>query len=291
MGRCPACLVEVPFGRLTHMIGLVCRRCDAYNDPGAHHCHACGEPLGAIAPPASVSARSVAPPSQPASQPAPGRAPACARLVVERGAVPPGTCVAVGQDEVQVGRAQGDLVVPDDPCLAPLHASFVLRDGAVVVRDEGAAGGVFVRLRGLTVPLRPGALFAVGDCLLHFAGPVSPPPPPGPDGTRRLGSPRANQPSIALDEWLEGGVPGRSYLRSGTTVTIGRNGCAVNLGHDAQLAQAHAELLLEPDGTARLRDLGSAGGTFLRIPPGGERPLHHGDAVRLGREVLRVELG
>ena len=80
-------------------------------------------------------------------------------------------------------------------------------------------------------------------------------------------------------------------MRSGTSITIGRTGCAVNLGHDPQLAQAHAELQLDPDRGARLRDLGSASGTFLRIAPGSEHPLHDGDAVRLGREVLRVELG
>ncbi len=211
--------------------------------------------------------------------------------MVERGEVAPGTAIAVGRDEVQIGRSQGRLLIFDDPCLAPLHASFVLRGGALFVRDEGAAGGVFVRLRGLTVPLRPGALFAVGDWLLRFGGPLSPPSPSAPDGTRRLGTPRPDQPSVTIDEWLEGGLPGRSYVRSGTSITIGRTGCAVNLGHDPHLSQAHAEVQLEPDGSARLRDLGSASGTFVRIAPGSERALHDGDGVRLGREVLRVELG
>ncbi|HYS82355.1 MAG TPA: FHA domain-containing protein [Anaeromyxobacteraceae bacterium] len=294
LSHCPSCQEEVPFGRLTNVLGLVCRHCDAYNDPGARVCLACQKPLGAVAAPAGAVARASAS-SRPAlpAQPDPARkpTPARARLIVDRGAVAPGAEIAVGPEEVQVGRAHGQLLVLDDPCLAPLHASFVVRGTALFVRDEGAAGGVFVRLRGLTVPLRPGAVFAVGDCLLRFGGPLPPPPPPIPDGTRRLGSPRPDQPTVTLDEWLEGGLPGRSYLRSGTSISIGRAGCAVNLGSDPHLAQTHAELLLDPDGGARLRDLGSESGTFLRMAPGSERPLHDGDAVRLGREVLRVELG
>ena len=234
------------------------------------------------------------PAPQPVAQPAPAPAPSpasAARLVVERGEAAPGTAFEVGAGELQAGRAQGQLAFPDDPCLAPLHATFFIRDGALVLRDEGAAGGVFVRLRGLTIPMRPGGLFAVGNRLLRFAGPLAPAPPPPTDGTRRVGSPRPDRTAVVVEEWLEGGIGGRTYVRVGPSITIGRTGCAINLGDDPQLSQAHAELLIEPDGSAKLRDLASASGTFVRIPPGGDRELHDGDGVRLGREVLRVELG
>ena len=212
------------------------------------------------------------------------------RLVLLRGDGTPGSAFALAQEEVRAGRSQGQVLFPADPCLAPLHATFVWRDGALLLRDEGAPGGVFVRLRGLTVPLRPGALFAVGRRLLRFAGPLAPPSQPLPDGTRRLGAPRPDGAAIVVEEWLEGGVAGRAYLRAGPSVTVGRAGCSIDLGEDADLASVHAELLVAPDGTARLRDLGSATGTFLRMPPGSERELLDGDAVRLGREVLQVEL-
>jgi pSer/pThr/pTyr-binding forkhead associated (FHA) protein len=71
-------------------------------------------------------------------------------------------------------------------------------------------------------------------------------------------------------------------------VTIGRGGCAVDLGDDAQVSQAHAEISVEQDGTARLRDLGSSNGTYVKIPPHAERELRDGDFIRMGREVLRV---
>jgi pSer/pThr/pTyr-binding forkhead associated (FHA) protein len=214
-----------------------------------------------------------------------------ARLLVERGEAAAGAVFQLTAEEVQVGRSQGAVIFPTDPCLAAHHATFLQRNGGLAVRDEGAAGGVFVRIpQGQAVPLRPGSLFAVGDRLLRFAGPLPSQPPPPPDGTMRLGAPRPDGSSVLLEEWLEGGVGGRVYLRAGPSITLGRAGCSVSLGDDPYLSQAHAEIVLEPDGTASLRDLGSSNGTFLRIAPGGEAPLRDGDELRLGREVLRVEM-
>jgi pSer/pThr/pTyr-binding forkhead associated (FHA) protein len=65
----------------------------------------------------------------------------------------------------------------------------------------------------------------------------------------------------------------------------------VNLGDDPRLSQSHAEIVVEQDGTARLRDLGSSNGTYVKIPPHGERELRDGDYVRMGRAVLRVAVG
>lgn len=384
MGSCPACGAEVELGRLTGILGVVCRACDAYNDPGARDCAACGKPLkGADTPvPAPTAPSRPAPtavlPSVPSPPPPPaatrpaarepaatppppagpvvrsfpkgggqatrfipaaalraaagepvatacprcgapagvgsfcarcgqalgdrstqvlhraqatqvlgGLAPGRARLVLERGDAQGGATFRLDAEAVGAGRS-GPVAFPDDPFLAPHHATFLYRAGTLHVRDEGAPGGTFLRLRGLSVPLRAGDAFAVGDRLLRFAGPLPPAPPPAPDGTKRLGAPRPAGPAIVLEESLEGGATGRVFVRGGPSVTIGRAGCAVSLGDDPWLSQAHAEILLEPDGTARLRDLGSATGTFLRLPPHAERELRDGDAVRIGREVLRV---
>ena len=335
MSTCPSCGAEVPMGRLTGILGMVCRRCDAYNDPGAKTCVACGDSL--LSDPVSDTAVADAPANAnlpptvdaketPAAVATPARAPCtscgadpgpldhcsscgapagaggspsksprahalAARLVVERGEAAPGTTFRLVQDEVQAGRAQGQVIFPEDPCLAPLHATFLVREGVLLLRDEGAAGGVYIRLRGVTVPLRPGSLFALGDRLLRFAGPLPPPPPPPSDGTRRVGAPRPERPAVLVEEWLEGGIGGRAYLRTGPSITVGRTGCSINLGEDPYLSQAHAEILVEAEGSAKLRDLGSSNGTFVRLPPGSERELHDGDAVRIGREVLRVEVG
>lgn len=394
MSTCPNCGAEVELGRLTGILGMVCRSCDAYNEPGVKVCVSCGKPLAqaspSIDPPASpgvppppstqraqgtgpagpdpgvvAAARpklgatrfvpSLARPSAgprvaipfpklehpaglPASAPvllvskcprcgsetsgafcancgqplgprgtavmlatpvpAPktptqtfgALAPGLAKLVLERGESTEGKAFPLAAETVEVGRSQGAVVFPDDPCLARLHATFFYRNGALHVRDEGAPGGIFVRLRGLSVGIRPGDHFVVGDRLLRYAGPLPVAPPNPPDGTRRLGAPRPAGSAVVIEEWLEGGAAGRVYVRGGPAVTIGRAGCAVNLGDDSFLSQAHAEVLVEPDGNARLRDLSSSNGTYVRVPPLAERELHDGDFVRLGREVLRVEV-
>ena len=268
--------------------------------PLVTHCPRCGEAAGA----GQFCARCGQPLGQRGTQvmarpPAGGRtataafgalAPGRAKLVLERGEGFDGATFRLNAESVQAGRSQGAVLFPADPCLAPHHATFSYRNGALHVRDEGAPGGVFLRLRGLSVPLKPGDLFVIGDQLLRHAGTVPPPAAPPPDGTRRLGAPRPPGTAIVVEEWLEGGVAGRVFVRGGPSVTLGRAGCAINLGDDPFLSQAHAEILVEGEGMARLRDLGSSNGTFIRLPPRAERELRDGDCVRMGREVLRVSV-
>ncbi len=379
MSACPACGAEVELGRLTGILGIVCRACDAYNEPRAKTCVACGKPLGdppeatptasaapsttatpppAPAPPGSPVVRAypkpgagsatrvvpailrpspAKPPGPPATTPIPlvatcprcgadagtGRfcarcgqalgargtqvvmkpipssartatqvfgalAPGRAKLVLEAGEGIDGATFRLDAETVEAGRSRGAIVFPDDACLAPHHATFVYRAGALHVRDEGAPGGVFVQIRGAPVPLRPGDHFAVGDRLLRYAGPLPPAPTPPPDGTRRLGSPRPPAPALVVEEWLEGGTAGRVFVRGGPAVTIGRAGCAVSLGDDPTLSQSHAQLHVDAGGNVRLEDLGSSNGTYVKLPPRAEREVRDGDRVRIGREVLRV---
>jgi len=275
----------------TQPIQLVtaCPHCGAEAGGGAW-CIRCGQPIGAAhtrpmaAPPPEPGQRT---PSQVFGPPEPGKA----TLVLERGAGFEGAVFRLSGQEVGAGRTQGAILFPDDGSLAPLHVTFLYRDERLFLRDEGSPSGTYVRLRGLSIPLKPGDLFALGDRLLRFGGPLPPAPPPPSDGTRRLGSPRPAGLAVLVEERLEGGTTGRVWLRGGPSVTLGRAGCAINLGDDPFLSQAHAEIVLEPDGTAKLRDLGSSNGTFVRIEPQVERELHDGDVLRIGREVLRVVSG
>ena len=240
-------------------------------------------------PPAPLPA---APPPRPArsARSAGPAVPGRATLVLERGEGLDGARFQLGKEQVTAGRTHGAVIFPDDPTLAPHHATFFYRGGSLHLRDEGAPGGTYMRLRGTSVPLRAGDLFAVGDRLLRFAGPLPASPPGPPDGTRRLGAPRPPSPTVVIEELMEGGFTGRVFVRGGGSVTIGRSGCAVNLGDDPYLSQAHAELVVDSAGAAKLKDLGSSNGTFIRVPHRAERELHDGDWLRLGREVLRVEV-
>ncbi len=266
-------------------VTTTCPRCGEDAGPG-QFCQRCGQPLGAH----GTQVLQRPPPARGATAVFGALAPGRAKLILERGEGLDGATFRLNAEQVGAGRSQGQVVFPADPCLAPLHATFFYRDGALHVRDEGSPGGLYLRLRGPSVPLRPGDLFVVGDRLLRYGGLLPAAPPGPPDGTRRLGAPRPASPAAVLEEWLEGGVGGRVFVRGGPSVTIGRAGCAVSLGEDPYLSQAHAELVLEADGGARLRDLGSSNGTFVRVPPHAERELHDGDGLRLGREVLRVAI-
>jgi len=278
-------------GDETQPIPLVtaCPHCGEEAGSGSW-CIRCGQPIGpahtrpmAAAPPAPGQRT----PSQVFGPAGPGKA----TLVLERGAGFEGAVFRLSGDELGAGRTQGVILFPDDDSLAPLQATFLYRDGRLLVRDEGSPSGSYLRLRGLSVPLKPGEFFALGDRLLRYVGILPPPPPPPSDGTRRLGSPRPPGLAVLVEERLEGGGPGRVWLRPGPSVTLGRAGCSVNLGDDPYLSQAHAEIVVDPDGTAKLRDLGSSNGTFVRLPPRSERELRDGDVLRLGREVLRVVSG
>jgi pSer/pThr/pTyr-binding forkhead associated (FHA) protein len=411
MASCAACGAEVELGRLTGILGVVCRSCDSYNEPGARTCAACGKPLrtAAVPEPTPPAVPAAAPPSTPpagapdpfdfaavaravsraAADPAPSRpppapgspvirsfarptagtatrfvpsvrapaatgaappaspaagapvalvsrcprcaaeitgtgkfcancgqalgargtavmmkppagpaapqalgplAPGGAKLVLDAGGGAHGETFRLDMESAAAGRTEGAITFPGDPCLAPHHATFFFRDGALHVRDAGAPGGLYLRLRGLSVPIRPGDHFAVGERLLRYAGPLPAAPPPPTDGTRRLGSPRPPAPALVVEEWLEGGAAGRVFVRGGPTVAIGRAGCAVSLGDDPTVSQAHAELLVDAAGNVRLKDLGSSNGTYLKVPPRAERELRDGDRVRIGREVLRVAM-
>lgn len=307
--RCPGCGAEVELGRLTGILGRVCRACDAYNDPGTDACTACGRPLRAAPEGGQLAASGAAgpPPASPgaprirsyekgggsaarAASASATRAPD-ATLVLERGAGVRGAAYRLAPGAAPAGRGPGALSFPGDPALAPHHATFIWRDGILRLLDQGAPGGSYLRLRADAVAaLLPGDAFVVGDRVLRYAGPLPPPPPAAADGTHRLGAPRPARPALVVEELLEGGAPGRVHVRGGPVVVIGRGGAAIGLGDDPTVAPAHAELRLEPDGSARLRDLGSEAGTFVRLPSRADRALRDGDVVRLGREVLRVSL-
>lgn len=248
--------------------------------------------------PLAGSPRSTAPGAAPA--PSPGRpaptsptpAPSAAqksraeiraRLVVVRGANA-GSAFRISGQAVAAGATKGLLLFPDDPFLSPLHATFFFRDGKLYVKDEGGPSGTYVRVHG-PESLVPGSLFAVGDHLLRYGGPLT---PPARETPVPYGAPMPSGALHAVEEMLEGGRPGRAIARAGPVISIGRSGCDLSFANDAFIAPRHCELSVD-GASAVLRDLGSPDGSFLRLPSGGERLLVPGDTIRLGLQILRAE--
>jgi pSer/pThr/pTyr-binding forkhead associated (FHA) protein len=62
---------------------------------------------------------------------------------------------------MDIGSAEGDIVLAEDRYLSPRHARFFRQDGAWYLRDLNSVNGVYRRLRG-TVPLVSGDMVLLG---------------------------------------------------------------------------------------------------------------------------------
>jgi pSer/pThr/pTyr-binding forkhead associated (FHA) protein len=142
-----------------------------------------------------------------------------------------GVTYVLSSTEHIAGRLEGAILFPEDPLLSPRHANFIYRDGKLIVRDEGSANGVFVRIiKPVTVP--SGATFLVGEQLLRVdACPPEAVPVPDEEGTYFYGSPK--RPSrLALTQLLVGGHEGMVFRARNDSLSIGREGNDVNFPDD-----------------------------------------------------------
>jgi pSer/pThr/pTyr-binding forkhead associated (FHA) protein len=235
-------------------------------------------------------------PTRPAGVPAARPAPAAARpaptasrfgLTVISGAAR-GQRFKLPITGCTVGRTRGAILFPDDLYVSAQHATFLIKDNVLHVRDDASASGLYLTIPGTEV-LTPYAFFSVGQRLFRFIGKIDAPPPiagrpivygaPVPPGQGIYG----------VEEVLVGGRGGRTVVTSAPLLTIGQANCDFSYGQEEGLAGRHCELSFTPSG-AQLRDLSGGLGTYVRIPSGVDRPLRSGDRVRLGQHVVQVDL-
>jgi pSer/pThr/pTyr-binding forkhead associated (FHA) protein len=284
-----------PFGRAPAAAApKVCAFCGEAIAPGHRFCGNCGKPAVSGPPP------SAQPPSASAARPGPAKpgaktmffgamqAPA-PKLILIKGEGMDGVTYVLSSTEHIAGRLEGAILFPEDPLLSPRHANFIYKDGKLIVRDEGSANGVFVRIiKPQTVS--SGATFLVGEQLLRVdACPPETVPVPDDEGTYFYGSPK--RPSrLALTQLLAGGHEGMVFRARNDSLSIGREGNDVNFPDDPFISGRHATVTaLDGEGTRfQIADLSSKNGTFLRVS--GEAALYHGDYVFLGQQLLRVEI-
>jgi hypothetical protein len=96
---------------------------------------------------------------------------------------------------------------------------------------------------------------------------------------------------VLREAWLRveaGFRAGRELILSRDTVTIGRaESCDVGLYGDPAIDKVHARIVRQGD-RFLLADAGTASGTYLNEERlAGPRPLRSGDAIRVGRNVIR----
>jgi hypothetical protein len=96
---------------------------------------------------------------------------------------------------------------------------------------------------------------------------------------------------VLREAWLRveaGSRAGREWILSRDTVTIGRaESCDVALFGEPAIDTVHARIVRQGD-RFLLADAGTAAGTYLNEERlAGPRPLRSGDAIRVGRNVIR----
>jgi hypothetical protein len=193
-----------------------------------------------------------------------------------------------------VGSAGADVAVDisfqDDRFLGRQHARLERSaDGTVKVHPLDTLNGVFRKIDA-PVELFDGAMILVGREVLRYEK-VDPEEisllPLVRHGVALFGSPPREPWGRLMQIIPSGGYRDVRHL-SGGEVVIGREEGDIVFRDDAFLSRRHAALSW--DGSrAQIADLGSSNGTFVRMtaPTG----LRHGDHVRMGDQLLRLELG
>ena len=78
--------------------------------------------------------------------------------------------VAVGQQEVSIGRSPDNGIVIDNPAISSYHARVFHEDGRLMLQDFGSLNGTFVNGQRLAAErlLRPGDVLVVGGTEMTY---------------------------------------------------------------------------------------------------------------------------
>jgi pSer/pThr/pTyr-binding forkhead associated (FHA) protein len=258
----------------------VCKKCYTPVPPGHKFCGRCGEsvPRDVIAAQTLIFSNAMEP----------GKA----KLVVIKGEgfasdVGDETVFLLGGRQHTAGRSQGQILFDRDPWVSPVHGDFYYRDdGKLVIKDEGSANGVYLRVRQ-PLEIQVGDMFLAGEQVFRLDGTPRAGDQPDPDGTFFYSSPKRPSP-FRVVQALRGGAAGMLICARETSVTIGRDGCDMNFPNDPYMSGRHTKVEVGPNNKFSLADMGSKNGTYVRIR--GERELGHGDYVFIGHELLRVDI-
>jgi hypothetical protein len=190
---------------------------------------------------------------------------------------------------VEIGRQSAHLSF-DDRYLATSHARFELVPGGgcrVVPMDP--LNGVYRKIRGPHM-ITDGTHILIGREMLRFdlvSDPERQVSPLVRFGVTMFGSP-ARAPWGRLSQVLaNGGLRDVRHLH-GSEVVLGREEGDVVFRDDEFLSRRHAVLRWQNGGCV-LDDLRSSNGTFIRLR--GPQPLEHGDILRMGDQMFRIEVG
>lgn len=200
-----------------------------------------------------------------------------------------GRVYPIHDEQTDVGRSEGHLVLADDPYLSARHARVIARADQLTLRDLDSVNGIYVRLRE-PVDLHDGDMILLGQQVVRFEVLSESELPLGPAthrGVLVFGTPEVPRIARLVQYTTEGVGRDVHYLYRDETV-IGREQGDIVCTDDPFMSRRHAAITV--DRSQRrfvLRDLGSSNGTAIRIR--GERALRPGDQFRIGRHLFRYD--
>lgn len=270
---------------------LTCPRCRGPNSTQMSFCQFCGARL--VGGPEAAGSPARGGPAATAAAPEPRADAAAARLVVIGQDGKPGREYPIIEDQTDVGREEGNIVLPNDPYVAPRHARLTRRNGRFFVRDLESVNGVYVRLRAQVAErLQHADLVLIGLEVLRFevvSDAEKGLSPAVERGTQIFGSPSAARHMRLCQRTVEG-VTRDVYYPTRDEAVVGREQGDIVFTNDPFMSRRHAAITRDPsNGTFSLRDLGSSNGTYLAIRS--ERELTPGDHVRIGQHLFRLDVG
>ena len=190
---------------------------------------------------------------------------------------------------VVIGRTGADIAFDDDRFLARQHARIERGgDGAIKIHPLDTLNGVF-RKAGAPVELVDGMTILIGREVLRYER-VDPEEAKLHalirHGVALFGSPPREPWGRFVQLVPSGGYRDVRHL-TGNEVVLGREEGDIVFRDDAFMSRRHAAVTWDGK-RSQITDLGSSNGTFVRIA--GPTALNHGDHVRLGDQLLRIEL-
>lgn len=320
LGHEPTMLPPEPSAVRPGQPTTACPRCGTQTPLGFAFCQQCGFQMQTPEPAGRAHAPSTAPPlasAQPSlgpkldapidphagtlaqddgprisiNTPAAGRpaAPAWGTAVLVNRDGSDGQRFALAGEYLVVGRAGADIAFEDDRFLARQHARLERGgDGIVKVVPLDSLNGVF-RKTDAPVELSDGLTVLVGREVLRYEKLDAEEAKVHPlvrHGVALFGSPPREPWGRLVQLVPSGGYRDVRHLAGEETV-LGREEGDIVFRDDAFMSRRHAAITWDGK-RALITDLGSSNGTFVRLS--GSTALRHGDHVRMGDQLLRLEL-
>lgn len=193
-------------------------------------------------------------------------------------------------NQTDIGKEQGNILLPDDPYLSPRHARIIERENKFFIKDLMSLNGIYIQIRE-SINLSNRDLILIGTQLLLFEileeaekglGPIKE------HGVMYFGTPIKKW-VARLSQYTTEGIIRNIYYLNGKESIIGREIGDIIFPDDPYISKRHTRIIHDIDNHKyMLEDLGSSNGTSIKFK--GERELLSGDIFRIGHHLFRFEI-